>query len=68
MKLELEAKKFDGEVNDDMIRRMNVRVTSRGRVTIPSELRRKFSITAGARIVIRNDAIIHSHSMHQGTG
>lgn len=32
---------------------METRVTSRGRVTIPIELRRKLGIQAGARLIVR---------------
>ena len=35
-----------------MIRRMNARVTSRGRITIPIELRRKHGIKAGTRLIV----------------
>ncbi len=38
-----------------MIDSMEARVTTRGRVTIPIELRRKFGITPGTRLIVREE-------------
>jgi len=62
-----------------MIDRMEARVSTRGRVTIPIELRRKYSMKPGIRLIVRDEgdkiAIItlpqYVHSLrgkYQGSG
>ena len=38
-----------------MIDRMEARVSTRGRVTIPVEIRRKFGIKPGTRLIVREE-------------
>ncbi len=56
VKVELELElELDGGVNDAMIKRMDMKMTTRGQVTIPSALRRKLGIVPGTHIAIEVD-------------